>query len=50
MLFKYLGSVGDDKEWLIYFSMGAALINTIIQLNKMILEAKQLDEDVLDYL
>ena len=50
MLFDIIGGVDTDSLDLIYFSMGAALINTVIQLNKMILEAKELDEDILDYL
>ena len=50
MLLKVLGDVADEDSRLIYISIAAALINTIVQLNKMILEAKQLDEDILDYL
>ena len=50
MLTGSLGSVGADSEDLLYVSITAALMNTFIQLNKMILEAKELDEDILDYL
>ena len=50
MLVGVLGGKDDGSENLIYISILAALINTIVQLNKMILEAKQLNEDVLDYL
>ena len=50
MLLKVLGDLADDDSHVIYISIVAALINTIVQLNKMILEAKQLDEYILDYL
>ena len=50
MLFEVIGGVGTDSDHLLYLSMGAALVNTVVQLNKMILEAKELDEDILDYL
>ena len=50
MLLGYLDSVKDGSENLIYISIFAALINTVVQLNKMVLEAKELEEDVLDYL
>ena len=50
MLANVIESVDEDKNELLYVSMLAAFANTVIQLNKMILEARQLDEDILDYL
>ena len=50
MLSGFLGSVKSDDEILLFISIATALINTVVQLNKMILEAKELEEDILDYL
>ena len=50
MLVGILDGGEDESRDLIYISIFAALANTVIQLNKMILEAKELDEDILDYL
>ena len=49
MLLKHLDGP-DDRQNILMVSIGAALLNTILQLNKMIMEAKELDEDILDYL
>ena len=50
MLLQVLEPLPGEKADLIWVSIGAALLNTVMQMNKMILEAKELDEDVLDYL
>ena len=49
MLLKHLGGP-DDGQNILMVSIGAALLNTILQWNKMIMKAKELDEDILDYL
>ena len=49
MLLKHLDSP-DDRQNILMVSIGAALLNTVPQLSKMIMEAKELDEDILDYL
>ena len=50
MLANIVDSVGKENQNLLIVSMLAAFANTVVQLNKMILEARQLDEDILDYL
>ena len=50
MLANIIDSVGEENQNLLIVSMLAAFANTVVQLNKMILEARQLDEDILDYL
>ena len=50
MLANVLDSVDEEENDLLIVSMLAAFANAVMQLNKMISEARQLDEDILDYL